>query len=456
MLSRGRVLVIDDDPDVLTAARLLLKQFTHEVRTMRDPEGLPGVLAARPYDVIFLDMNYASDTSSGQEGFHWLSQILAIDPAAVVILMTAYGDVEMAVRAIKSGAIDFVMKPWQNEKLLASLSAGFALRQSRAESDHLRGARQQLSAALDLPYQSMVGQSPQIMEVFRTIDKVADTPANVLIIGENGTGKELVARALHRQSSRSEQVFLAVDVGAISETLFESELFGYRKGAFTDARQDRPGRFEAASGGTLFLDEIGNLSLAMQSKLLSALENRQVTRLGDNTPRDIDIRLISATSMDISVLIEQGRFRQDLYYRINTIEVVLPALRERKDDIPLLAEYFLSIFGQKYRRAGLTISREAREQLLVHDWRGNVRELKHAVERAVILSDDERLMPADFAVSHTVRGADEQPAGSDLAEIEKRAVAQALLENKGNISKAAKALGVSRAALYRRMEKHGL
>lgn len=345
----GKILIIDDNEDALLAARLLLKQHSFLVHTEQSPEKIPILLKNESYDVVLLDMNFTRDVTSGQEGFLWLERILEIDPFAVVILITAYGDVELAVRAIKAGAIDFVTKPWQNEKLLATISSAMHLRRSRLEVAKLRFRQKQLSNDLDQHYHDMIGISPGMQRVFVTIEKMAATEVKVLILGANGTGKELVARAIHRQSPRADEVFLCVDMGAIAETLFESELFGYVKGAFTDARENRPGRFEVASGGTLFLDEIGNLSLPMQAKLLRVLESRKVTRLGSHTAQAIDIRLICATNMPLYDMVARKEFRQDLLYRINTVEIPLPSLHERQEDIPLLINHFLAIFSRKYK-----------------------------------------------------------------------------------------------------------
>ena len=330
------------------------------------------------------------------------------------------------------------------------------LRQSRNETDKLRIKQTHLSADLDQPFHAVIGNSPAISEVFRTIAKVAATDANVLISGENGTGKELVARSLHRQSNRADEVFLTVDLGAIAPTLFESELFGHIKGAFTDARQNRTGRFEAASGGTLFLDEIGNLPATMQAKLLTVLENREVTRVGDNTPRNIDIRLICATNLELPAMIAKGDFRQDLYYRVNTVEIALPPLRERSGDIPLLLDHFISIYARKYRPEPLNLSKSALQQLQDYSWPGNVRELKHAVERAVILGEGSTLQVSDFALSPGTTPSPAEAVPSDLAGLERLAIGQALQRQRRNISRTAKLLGISRSALYRRMEKYGL
>ena len=453
----GSILIVDDNEDLLLAARLFLKQHFSLVHTEQDPEKIPVLLQNENYDVILLDMNFTLDATSGVEGFFWLEKILQIDPSAVVILITAYGDVEIAVKAVKAGATDFVLKPWQNEKLLATLSSALNLRYSRLEVDKLRSRQKQLSDDIDQKYHNMIGVSPAIRKVFATIDKVAATEADILILGENGTGKELVARALHRQSPRGGEVFISVDMGAIAETLFESELFGYMKGAFTDARENRPGRFELASGGTLFLDEIGNLSLAMQAKLLSVLETRRVTRLGSNAPRAIDIRLICATNMPIHEMVARNDFRQDLLYRINTVEIQLPLLRERQEDIALLADHFLRIFSKKYKKRISGISVPALKKLERYQWPGNIRELIHTLERAVILSESQTLQPADFLFPDTEKEVEGVVFDNyNLEDVEKTVIRKALKKHAGNVSHAAGDLGLTRTSLYRRMEKYGL
>jgi len=454
---QGKILIIDDDEDILQAARLLLKRHVASIRIEKNPDSIPSLLKSESYDVILLDMNFARGATSGREGFDWLSRIHRLDPSAVVILITAFGDVGMAVQAIKEGATDFVLKPWQNEKFVGTISAALNLRRSRLEAGRLRLRQKQLSADLDRPFRDFIGQSPAIQGVFESIRKVADTEANVLILGENGTGKELVARELHRQSRRAGEVFIAVDMGALSETLFESELFGHVKGAFTDAREDRAGRFEIASGGTLFLDEIANLPLTLQAKILSALESRKITRLGSNKEVPIDVRIICATNQPILDLANQGKFRQDLLYRINTVEVPLPPLRQRGKDILLLAEHFLKIYGKKYGRENKRLTPAAQKKLESYSWPGNVRELQHAIERAIILSETEALQPADFFLpEETAKEASLSGADYNLEEIEKRAIHKALTKHGGNISQAAKELGLSRAALYRRLQKHDI
>ncbi len=453
----GKILVVDDNEDLLLAARLFLKQHFLLVHTEQDPERIPALLKNETYDVILLDMNFTLDATSGTEGFMWLEHILQMDPSAVVILITAYGDVETAVRAVKAGATDFVLKPWQNEKLLATINSALSLRLSRLEVDRLRSRQKQMSADIDQKFHDMIGVSPPMQAVFATIAKVAATDANVLILGENGTGKELVARALHRQSPRAREVFISVDMGAVVETLFESELFGHVKGAFTDAREDRAGRFELASGGTLFLDEIGNLPLAMQAKLLNVLESRRVTRVGSHAAREIDIRLICATNTPIYDMVSRGEFRQDLLYRVNTVEIRLPPLRERLGDIALLAVHFLGVYARKYKKSVTTIGPAAIKKLERYHWPGNIRELRHTLERAVILSEASVLQPADFLFPETGREAEGIVFESyHLEEVEKTVVRKALKKHDGNISHAARELGITRTSLYRRMEKYGL
>jgi DNA-binding NtrC family response regulator len=453
----GKILVVDDDEDILTAAKLLLKQHFLLVHTEKSPTAIPMLLKNDRYDVILLDMNFTTGASSGKEGFDLLNQILEIDPTAVVVLTTGYGDVGTAVKAIKEGASDFVLKPWQNEKLLATLSAAMNLRQSRTEIADLRSRQRQLHADLDQQFQEFIGESEAIKAVFRTVEKVALTDANILILGENGTGKELVARELHRQSSRTEEVFISVDMGAISETLFESELFGHVKGAFTDAREDRAGRFEIASGGTLFLDEIGNLPLPLQAKLLTVLQNRQITRLGANLPKDIDVRLICATNLPIYQRVEEKAFRQDLLYRINTVTIHIPPLRERVADIPFLADYFLHRYSNKYLKPTRILSAPAIKRLGKYHWPGNVRELQHAIERAVIMSDSKTLQPNDFFFSPQQTDKDSLHFEDlNLEAVEKVVIQKVLSKHSGNVSRAARELGLTRTSLYRRMEKYGL
>ena len=451
----GKILMIDDDEDVLLAAKMLLKKYGYQVIIEKNPNKIPFLLNNDTYDVILLDMNFSKDTTSGKEGFEWLKQIKEKDASAVVIMITAFGDVEMAVRALKEGATDFVLKPWQNEKLIATISTAIRLKKSYNEVDKLRKAKEMLEEQISQPFRDIIGNSPAIKEVFTLIDKVAKTDANILILGENGTGKELIARAIHQKSMRKDSSFVSVDMGAITETLFESELFGHKKGAFTDAREDRPGRFELANGGTLFLDEIGNLSMSLQSKLLTALQSRQVTRVGSNNSMEVDIRLICATNMNLHQMVKDGKFRQDLLYRINTVEITIPPLTERGDDIPMLANHFLNHYSKKYRKDVLSISADAMTKLKKYPWPGNVRELQHSIERALIMADSSTLQGSDFLFSR--KGNDAVNVDTlNLDEVEKAAVAKAIQLHNGNISKAAEELGLTRASLYRRMEKYGI
>lgn len=447
--------MIDDDEDVLLAAKMLLKKQGHHVIIEKNPNKIPFLLNNDTYDVILLDMNFSKDITSGKEGFHWLGQILEKDPNAVVILITAFGDVEMAVRALKQGATDFILKPWQNEKLVATISTAIRLKQSYNQVDKLKKAKEMLEEQISKPFGEIIGQSPAIKDVFALIDKVAKTDANVLILGENGTGKELIARAIHQRSLRKDNSFVSVDMGAITETLFESELFGHKKGAFTDAREDRPGRFELANGGTLFLDEIGNLSMALQSKLLSALQSRQVTRVGANQPLNVDIRLICATNMPLAKMVQEGTFRQDLLYRINTVEIHVPPLSDRVEDIPMLAQHYLQYYAKKYHKLVNNIAPEAMDKLKRYAWPGNIRELQHSIERAVIMTDSPMLQETDFLLSRSLSN-NSNSNTLNLDEVEKAAIAKALQMHNGNISKAADELGLTRASLYRRMEKYGL
>lgn len=453
----GKILAVDDNEDILFSLKLLLKNHVESIRTEMNPERIPGLMERENFDVILLDMNFTKDMIGGQEGFYWLEKILEIDPSAVVVFITAYGDVERAVKAIKVGAVDFVLKPWQNEKLLATISSALKLRGSLVEADKLRLTRNELCKKLDQPFHNFIGESAEMHKVFNTILKVASTDTSVLILGENGTGKELVARALHRNSARRDDVFLSVDLGAISESLFESELFGHMKGSFTDAKKDKPGRFEVASGGTLFLDEIGNLSLPLQSKLLTAIEKREVIRVGSNLPKPIDVRLICATNMPIYQMAKEGKFRQDLLYRINTVEINLPLLCDRIDDVPILVDHFLQQLVHKYKKNITGISVAALKKLRQYNWPGNVRELQHALERAVILSESKILQPNDFMLKTPQSINDEGTLSTyNIEDVERDVIQRALRKNNGNISRAAKELGLTRASLYRRLEKYGL
>ncbi len=452
----SKILIVDDDRDILETARMFLKQEFSQVTIEQNPEKIPFLLNTNEYDVILLDMNFKNGVNDGEEGFHWLKEILKFDHQAVVILITAYGEVDLAVRAMKHGATDFVLKPWKNQKLLGTILSALQLRKSRKEIETLKVTQEKLSDSLDYQFSDFIGQSPAIQRVHELIDRVAITDADVLILGENGTGKELVARAIHRRSLRKERVFITVDLGAITETLFESELFGHVKGAFTDARQDKPGRFELASGGTIFLDEIGNLSMSLQAKLLTVLQKRKVQRVGATRDIAVDFRLVCATNMSLNEMVVEKQFRQDLLYRINTVEIRVPALRERAEDIPLLVDHFLALYAKKYKRPGMKMDKAVLQKMKKYSWPGNIRELQHAVERAVILSENRIINSAELVLNASPSKARPETTPRTLDEMEKLFILQSLDANEGNVSQTAITLGMTRTALYRRMKKHGI
>ena len=459
------ILIVDDDLDILVSARIFLKQHFQQVSICQDPRELHGIVTLGETDIIMLDMNYRKGTNDGKEGLYWLKFLQETDPTLIVVLMTAFGDVELAVESLKSGATDFILKPWNNEKLLATLSAAWKLRSASKKLQKAEQVQESLqNDLLGTSAQISNGHSAAMGDVLNTIRKASPTDANFLILGENGTGKQVTAMEIHRLSARSKDVFIHVDLGALHTNLFESELFGHAKGAFTDAREDKAGRFELAEGGTLFLDEIGNLPLHLQSKLLHALQNRTISRVGESRARKVNIRLICATNMPLYEMVREGTFREDLLFRINTVELVLPPLRERTEDIPYLTEQFLHQFNTKYRK-GLNLSKDARDALLRYAWPGNIRELQHVIERAVIMAEEEEIKEGDLhlssrkdiAVASVVgEGSGLGAAALDLSSMEQQLIKTALEKHKGNISKAATELGLTRAALYRRMEKFGL
>ncbi|MBA2328312.1 MAG: sigma-54-dependent Fis family transcriptional regulator [Flavisolibacter sp.] len=449
-LKNASVLVIDDDLDVLTAVRLLLKQEVKEVVTEKNPENIRSILAKQSFDVILLDMNFNSSINTGNEGLFWLRKIKELKSTAAVIMITAYGDIDLAIRSLKEGAFDFVVKPWHNEKLVATIS-------DAAKNKNSKQAAVKLSAE-NGQSNELVGESDVMHDIFFKIQKIAPTDANILILGENGTGKDLIAKAIHQHSLRADKPYIKVDVGALTESLFESELFGHKKGAFTDAREDRQGRFEAADGGTLFLDEIGNISLYQQAKLLSVLQNRQVIRLGSNEPIPINIRLICATNLPLQELANESRFRKDLIYRINTVEITVPPLRKRGDDILLLAKHFSKIYSNKYLKPQLEFDKSALDKLLNYHFPGNVRELQYAIERAVIMAEGDVLKANDIIFSPIEKAAasEEEVVHTNLSSVEKNTILKVIEKNNGNISKAAKELGITRTALYRRLNKYDI
>lgn len=453
MKTDANILIVDDDRDILETARMFLKQEFSSVDIDENPSKIPGYFDIKDYDVILLDMNFNKGVNDGEEGFHWLSEILKLDPQAIVILITAYGEVDLAVKAMKLGATDFILKPWKNQKLLATIQSALKHRQSKKEISRLKASQQQSNSTKN-QLDHIIGNSPPIMRVKELITKVASTDANVLVLGENGTGKELVARAIHGQSERSDEPFIDVDMGAIAPTLFESELFGHVRGAFTDAKEDKPGRFEIADKGTIFLDEIGNLSVPLQSKLLTVLQNRAVSRVGSSKQIQIDFRLVCATNMPLQEMIATNQFRQDLLYRINTVEIKIPALRERIEDIPILAEHFLGIYSRKYQKQGMQISKNVIKGLQQYQWPGNIRELQHAIERAVILS--EKTVMDDVSLFLTSNSTSSTSHVTTLDDMEKNFIIKSLNEHNGNVTQTANTLGLTRTALYRRMKKYGI
>jgi DNA-binding NtrC family response regulator len=456
MVSDGAILVVDDNKSVLNSLNLFLKHKVRRVVTCCNPNLISSILGQEEFDVVLLDMNFNAGVSTGNEGIFWMREIHRIDPQMVVILITAYGDVQLAVNAMKEGATDFILKPWDNQKLLATLMSAIALSRSRKEVATLKQQQDLLQQDSAKGFDGIIGESPAMQEVQRTIAKVAKTDANVLILGENGTGKELVARQIHRLSGRSGSMFLGVDLGSLSESLFESELFGHVKGAFTDAKSHRVGRFQVAHGGTLFLDEIGNLSLPMQAKLLSAIQNREITPIGSNKPVPVDVRLVCATNTNLPEAVKAGAFREDLLYRINTIQIKVPPLRERGTDIVLLANHFLKRHGAKYGKPGIKLAGSSLDLLMQYHWPGNVRELSHAMERAVILSEGAVLTPHDFFLQPDSPSLELGASPVSLDEAEKILIANAIRRNKGNLSGVARELNIGRQTLYRKMEKYGL
>jgi two-component system response regulator HydG len=453
LLKNASILAIDDDPDVLTAVRLLLKTETKEVVTEKNPENLRWLLSKQSYDVILLDMNFNSSINTGNEGLFWLNKIIKeYRSDAAVIMITAYGDIDLAVRCLKEGASDFVIKPWHNERLISTMKEALKRKDTR-------GSGLPIPAGDSIIGTELLGESEIMRDIFYKIEKVAPTDANILILGENGTGKDLIAKAIHQRSLRAEKPYVKVDVGALTESLFESELFGHKKGAFTDAREDRKGRFESANGGTLFLDEIGNISLHQQAKLLSVLQNRQIIRLGTNDPVPVDIRLICATNMPLTELANENRFRKDLIYRINTVEITVPPLRKRTDDIMLLAKHFSRAYSNKYMKPVMEFDEKAQDKLLGYHFPGNIRELQYTIERAVIMADGNVLQANDLIFSpieSTASAQAEQPVELNLSTVEKNTILRVIEKHNGNITKAARELGLTRTALYRRLSKYDI
>ena len=452
----GKLLIVDDHKQVLKALMQLLEPEFETITGISNPNQIISLINREEFDVILLDMNFSAGVNTGNEGIYWLNRILKSDPSAVVVMITAYADVNLAVRAIKEGATDFVVKPWDNNKLITTLQAAFKLRQSKVENKKLRDRQKQLTKGIINQYGPLIGKSQAMENVLQVMKKVARTDADVLVIGENGTGKELLVKDIHNHSRRADEAFVSIDMGTITETLFESEMFGHIKGAFTDAGEDKTGWFETASDGTLFLDEIGNLSLSMQSKLLTAIQNRVIYKVGSKTSIPFDIRLICATNKNLEEMVSKNLFREDLYYRINTIVIEIPPLRDRGEDIVLLAEHFLKEYANKYEKFHLKFSSKTLDKLERYNWPGNVRELRHTVEKAVILSDADVLTPDDFILTLQTQQTNLQERPSTFTEIEKQAVQTALRNNHGNVLKASKELGLARQTMYNKMQKYNL
>jgi two-component system response regulator HydG len=450
ILKKATVLIVDDDPDVLTAVKLLLKTEVQEIITEKNPENLNWLLQRNQVDLVLLDMNFNSAINTGNEGLYWLRKIKEWKPAVCVIMITAYGDIDLAVRSLKEGANDFIVKPWHNEKLIDTI---------KDLLDKKEGVKTVKTAVKNTSGDtSILGESDVMQDIFHKVNKIAPTDANILLLGENGTGKDLMAKAIHERSLRADKPFIKVDVGALTDTLFESELFGHKKGAYTDAREDRTGRFEDAQGGTLFLDEIGNISLQQQAKLLTVLQNRQVTRLGTNKAVDIDIRLICATNLPLSELANENRFRKDLIYRINTVEINMPPLRRRNEDIVILARHFAKLYATKYLKPSVDFDAAAVQKLKSYNYPGNVRELQYTIERAVIMADDHILRPDDliFSILETPGEVVVDDDNVPLSTLEKNAILRVIEKHNGNITRAAKELGLTRTALYRRLSKYDI
>lgn len=453
-MQSGKILIVDDNKSALSALNMLLQPEYETVITIASPNQIMSELGKHDFDLVLLDMNFSAGINSGNEGLFWLSEIKKSAPSTEVVMITAYGDVELAVKALKQGATDFILKPWENAKLIATLKSAFLLRQSKVEVAALKQREQTIKTELNKEQRLIVGTSPLILRMMQTISKVAKTDANILITGENGTGKELVAREIHRKSERHNELLVTVDMGAIPETLFESELFGHKKGAFTDARENRTGKFQVAHKGSLFLDEIGNLPLSLQAKLLAALQNRTIVPIGSNEQVSIDIRLISATNCDLDQLVSQQHFREDLLYRINTIRIEVPPLRERGEDIELLATYFLKSFEKKYRKNSLKISQQAINKMMKYPWPGNVRELQHTIEKAVILSDSPTLKPEDFVLKPSVKTSEMNLLS--MEEMEKQLIEDSLEKHNGNFTAVANQLGITRQTLYNKIKRYEL
>lgn len=455
-IKKGSILIVDDNEELLIAFSLFLGPHFKNIKTIKNPGQLINLIRKESFDIILLDMNFEAGVNTGNEGIFWMNKILEEDPLATIILITAFGDVELAVRAMKKGAVDFIHKSWDEDKILSTLLSAYKLRQSKIEIKRLKQKQKHLNDNIKSNNTVLIASSEPMQKICKTITKVATTDANILIIGENGTGKEVVAREIHRQSDRSDQIFVNVDLGALTETLFESELFGYKKGAFTDAKEDRAGRFEIASGGTLFLDEISNTSMAQQSKILSAIQNKEIIPVGSQKAIQVDIRLIFASNKNLVSMVSSGTFREDLLYRINTILIEIPPLRKRKEDIFHLSNHFLTYYSEKYNKQGLIINQAAFEKLISHDWKGNVRELQHVIEKAVILSNNSVIKSEDIFFTTRSASLPDLPDSFNISDNEKLLINKALIHYNFNMSLTAKQLGINRSTLYDKIKKYGL
>ncbi len=452
---KPKLLIIDDNEELLTALRLFLKPYYSSITAIKTPNRIAEFMSKDVYDVILLDMNFSAGVATGNEGLFWLKRILEADPQAIVVMITAYGDIELAVRAIKEGAADFIHKSWDEDKILSTLLAASQLRQSKMEIKKLKNKQEHLIETTSAGFSLCDCKSSAMLRVMEMVDKVAGTDANILILGENGTGKEVLAREIHNRSSRNKDIFVSVDLGALSGSLFESEIFGYAKGAFTDAKQDKPGRIEIASGGTLFLDEIGNLPIELQPKLLSVLQNKETSRLGTVQKLKVDFRLISATNMPLAEMVKERSFREDLLYRINTVQIEIPPLRQRTADIELLANYFLNKFSEKYNRQSTIFTEGAIEKLTQHHWPGNIRELQHEIEKALILCDSKNITEKDI-LADTSTAKVKEYSTFNLVDNEKELIRSALATFDGNMSLTAQKLGINRSTLYEKIKRYGL
>ncbi len=456
MAGKGRLLIIDDNAELLFALQLFLNTHFEKIDTIKNPNLLLSKLEEQEYDVYLLDMNFKAGVNSGNEGLYWMNRILEFDSNACVILITAYGDVELAVKAMKEGAVDFIQKSWDESKILSTLLSAVKLRKSKLEVKGLKEKQKQINHQINKNINFVKGESEAMIQVFRTVEKVAKTDANVLIIGENGTGKELIAREIHLQSTRKDEVFVSVDLGSLSESLFESELFGSKKGAFTDAKEDRIGRFELASGGSLFLDEIGNVPLNLQAKLLTAIQNKQIIPLGGNSPINVDVRIVVATNSNLFQMVADGLFREDLLYRLNTIVIDIPSLKDRSEDIPELVDFFLNKYAKLYKREELTFDKSALKKMGQYSWPGNIRELEHVIEKSVILADTNKVGATDVLIGDDNQISKKIVESLNLNENEKFLIEKAIKHTGGNMSLAAKELGINRSTLYDKLKRYDL